>query len=189
MLFSIKINYLTLVFKIYNSMKTFNVIMSVLAFAAIVNAAAAQTYIKDTKTSFENLQNNTSLFNIVAAQDARSVVLNNTIRVQQVGDYNSANSLTRSNSSDIQLTQIGNRNEISLAIYANKISEDVLQIGDNHSFTDFSINPTNLHSTNVLQYGTNQNLIKIGGQNSISDKMMISMKGRNQTVIIRNIKN
>lgn len=170
-------------------MKTFNVLMTVLAFTTIVNVAAAQTYIGDTQTSLENLQQKTSLFNIVASQNSGAVDVNNSIRVDQIGDNNTAYALTRSNSSDIRLTQIGNRNDVSLAVSANRISEDVLQFGNNHSFIDFSPNTTNLHSANVLQYGTNQNLIKIGGPNSISDKMMVSMKGRGQTVIIRNLKN
>lgn len=170
-------------------MKTFIVIMTLLAFTALVNVAGAQTYTGDTKTSLENLQNKTSLFNIVASQNTRAVDVNNSTRVQQIGNHNTAYTLTRSNSSDVQLTQLGNRNDINLAVSANRISEDVLQVGNNHSFTDFSAKPTNLHSANVLQYGANQNLIWIGGQNSISDKMMVSMKGRDQTVIIRNLKN
>lgn len=170
-------------------MKTFNIVLTLLTFISVINVASAQTFKEDAITNMENLQNKTTLFNIVASQNTHAVDINNSTRVQQIGNNNTAYTLTRSNSSDIQLTQLGNRNDISLAVSANRISEDVLQVGNNHSFTDFSVNPTNLHSANVLQYGTNQNLIWIGSQNSISDKMMVSMKGRNQTVIIRNLKN
>lgn len=170
-------------------MKTFNIVLTLLVFTIIINVASAQTFKGDANTSLENLQNKISLYNIVASQNIRAADVNNSTRVQQIGNHNTAYSLTRSNTSDIQLIQLGNRNEISLAVSANRISEDVVQIGNNHSFTDFSAKPTNLHSANVLQYGTNQNLIWIGGQNSISDKMMVSMKGRDQTVIIRNLNN
>lgn len=170
-------------------MKTFNIVLTVFAFFSIINVASAQTFKGDAITGIENLQNKTSLFNIVASQNIPSVGVSKNIRVQQIGNHNSSYSLTRSTSSDIQVAQLGNRNDVNLAISANRISEDVLQVGNNHSFTDFSPNTTNLHSANVLQYGANQNLILIGGQNSISDKMLVTMQGKNQTVIIRNLKN
>ncbi len=170
-------------------MKTFNIVLTLFAFVSIINVASAQTFKGDAITGIGNLHNKTSLFNIVASQNTTSVGVSNNTRVQQIGNYNSAHSLTRSNSSDIQISQLGNRNDVSLAISANRISEDVLQVGNNHSFTDFSPNNINLHSANVLQYGANQNLILIGGQNSISDKMLVTMQGKNQTVIIRNLKN
>lgn len=170
-------------------MKTFNILLTLLAFVSLLNVASAQTYIGENTTSLENLQNKTSLYNIVASQNTRSVGASNSTHVQQMGNYNTAFTATQSNLSNIQLTQVGNNNGIDMVVSANIISEDVLQVGNNHSFTDLSNTRSNVHAANVVQYGANQNLIWIGGQNSISDKMMVSMKGRNQTVIIRNLKN
>lgn len=170
-------------------MKTLNVILTVIAFMAIVNVGSAQTYRGDAQTTLESLQNKTSLFNLVASQNTQAIDIGSTTRVRQVGDYNTAFTVTNSNASDIQLTQLGNRNDVNLTISANQISEDVLQVGNNHSFTDYSVGGAQLHDKNVLQLGANQNLILIGGENSISEKMTVTMQGANQTVIIRNLNN
>ena len=169
-------------------MKTSKVIMTVLAFIALINVATAQTYKEDSQKNLENLQKQASIINFLPVQNISALDANNNIRVLQIGDRNAAYTLTRSNSSNIELTQLGNRNGISLAISANRINEDVMQIGNNHSFTDLSAN-RDLHSANVLQFGANQNLIWLGGQNSISDKMIVTMQGKEQTVIIRNLNN
>lgn len=170
-------------------MKTFNIVLTLLAFISLIDLASAQTYKGDGTTAMENLQNTTSLYSIVAAQNNFVAVTNNSTQVQQIGNYNTAFTATQSNLSNIQLTQIGNNNGIDMVVSANNISEDVLQVGNNHSFTDINVSRSDLHAANVLQFGANQNLIWIGGQNSISDKMMVSMQGKNQTVIIRNLKN
>lgn len=152
-------------------------------------ATYGQTYKDKDNKALEDIQSKTSLLNVVAAQNNQLVGVNNVTRVQQVGNYNSAFAVTNSNYSYIDVNQFGNRNDVNMVVAANKISEDVLQIGNNHSFTDLSISRSDIHAANVLQFGANQNLIWLGGQNSMSDKMMVTMKGKNQTVIIRNLKN
>lgn len=146
-----------------------------------------QTYKDKDNKALENIQAKTSLYNVVASQNTQSISVNNATHIQQVGNYNSAFAVTNSNISNINVTQLGNKNDVNMVVAANSISEDVLQIGNNHSFTDLSASRSNLHAANVVQFGANQNLIWLGGQNSISDKMMVNMQGKNQTVIIRNL--
>ena len=170
-------------------MKTLKAIMIVLAFIALVNVSHAQTYLGDNTTSLENLQKTTSLFNIVASQNVPPADVNNSIRVQQIGNNNTSFSSTTSNYSDISLSQLGNSNDIYLNVSANRISEDVIQVGNNHNFIDMDNAGRQNHSANILQFGTNQNLILLGGQNSISNNMIVSMQGKNQTIIVRNLNN
>lgn len=170
-------------------MKTFRVLFTVLALSACLNVLNAQTYAGDNKTSLDNLQKTASLYSIVASQNVRPANVNNSIYVQQIGNNNTSYSRTTSNYSDISLSQLGNGNDIYLDVSANRISEEVLQVGNNHSFTDIDNFGRQTHAANVIQYGANQNLILLGGQNSISDKMIVSMQGRNQTIIVRNLNN
>lgn len=155
-------------------------------FLIIGSITQAQTYKDNENTAMENIRAKTFLYNVVA-QNSHSASVNNATRVQQIGSYNNSVSLTKSTISNINLTQFGNRNDINLMISSSAISEDVLQIGKNNSFSDLSPNPKGVHAANVVQFGTNQNLIWLGGQNSISDKMMVNMQGKNQTVIVRNL--
>ncbi|WP_271424245.1 hypothetical protein [Aequorivita sinensis] len=170
-------------------MKTFNIIIIVLAHFCFVNVSSAQTYKDKDNKALEKIQAKPSLYNVVASQNLPVSNISKSVFVQQIGNDNTVFSITKSNQSDVRLFQIGNRNDIGVFVSADKISEEVLQIGDNHSFTDISGNKNGLHAANVVQFGANQNLIRLGSQNSMSDKMMVTMKGRNQTVIIRNLKN
>lgn len=170
-------------------MKTLKVILSVLIFISLLNVAGAQTYAGDANVALKKLQVESLQFNLIASQNSSSSSLSNSTRVQQIGDYNTVLSVTKSNSSDILLTQFGKNNGIDLNISANRIEENVVQIGNNHNFTDYSGSRTPEHSANVYQLGANQNLIWLGSQNSISDKMVVSMQGKNQTIIVRNLKN
>lgn len=170
-------------------MKNLKVILTVFALIALGTMASAQTYASDANTLTENLQAKTSLFNIVASQNTPTVGNNNNTSVLQIGDYNKTISVTRSNFSNIQLTQIGNNNDIDHLVSSKNIVEDVIQVGKNHNFTEVSNANSQLHATSVLQYGANQNLIILGSKNSISDRMQVSMQGKDQTVIIRNLNN
>ncbi|WP_313111270.1 hypothetical protein [Aequorivita sediminis] len=170
-------------------MKTFNIIIIVLAHFCFVNVSSAQTFKDKDNKALEKIQAKPSLYNVVASQAVLPSNVRNSVFVQQIGNDNAAFSILKSNQSDVELFQIGNRNDVGLFISANKISEEVLQIGDNHSFTDISPNNNDIHATNVVQFGANQNLIRLGSQNSMSDKMLVTMKGNNQTVIIRSLKN
>ncbi|WP_310993880.1 hypothetical protein [Aequorivita marina] len=167
-------------------MKNTKLLLTAFIIVVLGSVASSQTYVEDAKLTSHFFKNKTTLFNIVASQNANTVK-SNKISVQQIGDYNSAITVTKSQQSDINLNQFGDNNDIALIVSAKKIGEDVLQVGKNHSYTDLSNSRSQVHASNVQQFGSNQNLIRIGGQNSISDKMMVSMQGKDQTVIIRNL--
>lgn len=171
-------------------MRKLNILITILAFLMFMNTGNAQTYKVDTKTSFEKAQNNSFQHNFITSQNALIVSSeNNVVRIQQIGNYNNVLSNTHSNSSDIAYTQIGNNNDVFNNASSNRIEENVVQIGDNHAFIDLNNVSSQFHSAKVYQYGSNQNLIWLGGENSISDKMIVSMKGQSQTIIVRNLNN
>ena len=170
-------------------MKTWKAIVYVLTFTSLINFANAQTYAGEATVAMKKIQNESLQINHITSQNSRPSSVNNSTRVQQIGDNNTVLSITKSNSSDIFLTQFGNNNGIDLNVSANRIEENIIQIGNNHNFTNYSGQGTQFHSASIYQLGANQNLIWLGSQNSMSDKMIVSMRGKNQTIIVRNLKN
>ena len=109
------------------------------------------------------------------------------VYIQQIGNSNMLTTNTQSLVSDIKLFQYGNDNEININLNAFSIKETVIQKGNEHFFLDISLKKEIRHTANVLQIGKNQRLYRQGA-NSISEKMFITMKGKNQAILIRNIK-
>lgn len=110
----------------------------------------------------------------------------NNITVQQVGNYNQLNSVTHSDNSTMNVLQLGNKNNIDLEISAFSINENVMQLGESNTFLNYSTESA-VHGANVIQQGANQTLL-MTGSNSISESLLVNMRGNSQTVIIRNIK-
>ncbi len=108
------------------------------------------------------------------------------IHIRQIGFNNQLISNVRSASSDIVLYQMGNQNQTYLNRSSVDIREQVIQQGNNNVFYDIGRNWTLYHSGQIFQQGNNQKLLYIGS-NSLSERIRVSMRGNNQTVIIRNI--
>ncbi|MBZ0327232.1 MAG: hypothetical protein K8F54_06465 [Altibacter sp.] len=152
-----------------------------------------QTYtIGNSANGIDNAQSKAAKLSFLSSQvispnNSNNVSASNSVYILQVGNNNNVVSNTRSNYSDVNLFQRGNNNEVLLDVTALIIDENVLQLGNNNRFIDLSLKGTVLHNAAVLQKGQNQNLIWYGS-NSISERMMVTMKGKNQTILIRNIK-
>lgn len=107
--------------------------------------------------------------------------------VQQIGNSNNARANVLAYSGRVGLNQFGNNNDINVNLAAGLIDENVVQIGQNHSLINNSTRATLYQNATVYQRGTNQNLI-MQGNNNMSRNMLVNMRGRNQTVIIRNFR-
>ena len=173
-------------------MKIINNILLVLVFSFFSITTYSQTYSKETKSAiFDNLQNKAVQLNYLSSQNKQinatksAVATTNNVFIQQVGNYNTIVTNTKSTNSDISLFQNGDNNDIFLKINSENITESVVQNGDNHSFIDFSPSRSNIHEGQILQTGNGQNL-RWYGSNSLSQKLRVSMKGNGQTVTIRN---
>jgi hypothetical protein len=105
--------------------------------------------------------------------------------VQQIGNLNNVQANIQAYSGRVGLNQFGNNNDINVNLAAGLIDENVVQIGQNHSLFNNSTRATLYQNATVYQRGANQNLI-MQGNNNMSRNMVVNMRGRNQTVIIRN---
>lgn len=112
-------------------------------------------------------------------------ILNNGIYISQIGAENSIYTNTTAETINLNLIQNGNSNEISLEVTAKNISETVIQNGNNNSFLDFSDNNMLFHGAEVLQSGNYQNLVWFGN-NSLAEKLKVTMRGEGKSVTIRN---
>ncbi len=119
--------------------------------------------------------------------NSSSVSATNSIYIQQIGNNNSLVANTRTVAGRMNVLQAGNRNEVAVDVTSALLDENIIQWGRNNSFIDINGGASLLHRANVLQRGTNQNLIWLGS-NSLSEKIRVNMSGQKQTVIIRNIK-
>ncbi len=170
-------------------MKTIAKTYYTLLFLLASSFMLAQTY---SNTGVDNTQSKAAQLSFLASQTtpintAATTSVSNKIYIQQIGNNNSAISNTRSVYSNVNLFQRGSNNDIVLDVTSGLINENVFQNGNNHSFIDLSSKATLFHGATIYQSGSNQNLIWYG-TNSISEKMRVTMKGKNQTIIIRNIK-
>jgi hypothetical protein len=111
----------------------------------------------------------------------------NEIFIRQVGNNNQFTSEIRSAFSEVDAFQLGNNNQAYVDRDAVGVDEFILQRGNNNVIYDIGSGLNLLHRSQVTQFGTNQRLLVLGN-NSLSDRMKINMKGNNQTVIVRNIK-
>jgi hypothetical protein len=173
-------------------MKLYKYITYIVLFLLTSPIMLAQTYaIGNSTATSGTFQSRAAQLSILASQRTSpsnaQMVTTNAVYIQQVGNNNNVVSNTSSSRSNINLFQRGNNNEVGIDVTAGIIDENVIQNGNNNSFFDFSPNTTMFHRAAVYQSGTNQNLLWYGN-NSISEKLMVRMKGKNQTVIIRNIK-
>jgi major curlin subunit len=112
----------------------------------------------------------------------------NNIFISQIGIGNKVKSTTKSQSSNIRISQMGNYNISDLNIKARTIRETVIQKGNNNKFKDYNIgvDRVNLHMGKIVQYG-NDHSIEWYGNNSISESLNISQNGNGygKTILVR----
>jgi hypothetical protein len=113
--------------------------------------------------------------------------VSNEVFIRQVGNNNQFTSEIRSARSNVIALQQGNNNEARLSLEGVIVEEFLLQRGNNNIFYDIGSELKLFHSGQVIQNGSNQRLLFLGN-NSLSDRLKVNMRGNNQTVIVRNIK-
>ncbi len=114
----------------------------------------------------------------------RVATVNNSVFINQIGDFNDAVVNAQANDLSIEIVQQGDDNNVYLNSRALSIDQKVIQQGNNHNFVDFSYS-SNIHNLELIQTGNSQNLI-LYGENSISENMKIRMDGDSQSLVVRN---
>jgi len=144
----------------------------------------AQTYNEENASEIESINKESISNNLLSSQTPNEVVpQDNSIFINQIGNYNEITASLQTQKSSLQLTQQGNYNTTGLYVRASEVNQTVVQSGDDHRYVNFS--DTEIQNLEVLQTGTGQNLI-MHGDNSISDNLKIRMNGNGQSVTIRN---
>ena len=123
--------------------------------------------------------------NSVITSNSNNFSSYNSVFIRQIGNNNDIVSNSQTTNKSINTLQFGDENKIDLKIKARKIDETVIQIGLSNSFLDLNPNGNYSHKASAIQTGKNQKLI-LAGNNSISKKMIVNMKGKGQTILIRN---
>ena len=141
--------------------------------------------------SSEMLNSNNEAFTLLSSINSNQLITNdnlvsnqqNAILIQQIGNYNRIYSQTQSNSSDIELIQYGDNNNIDLSINAPSITGKILQNGNSNTVLN-SIYYTNMNvNVNDQQIGDNLTINRIG-VNSLTNKLRLVQQGSFKTITV-----
>lgn len=161
--------------------KILSIIILTLVFAFSSNA---QTFVNDnaSNTTTEALSNSQANMLLVSQTQ---IAQQNNVFITQIGDSNVSNTKIKSQDSNVTVIQNGNDNSTFVNLNVNTIDQSILQNGNNNTVFDTSFLQSQVREATIVQNGDNQNLT-IFGNNSLSDKIKVSMQGQSQSVIIRN---
>ena len=156
-------------------------LLILLSFSNITFAQNSDDLLAKSNKEFLNKKN----LNSVITNSNNNFSSYNSVFIRQIGNNNDIVSNSQATNKSINTLQFGDENKIDLKIKARKIDETVIQIGLSNSFLDLNPNGSYSHKASVFQRGKNQNLVLVGN-NSISKQMTVNMKGKGQTILIRN---
>ena len=108
----------------------------------------------------------------------------NTVFIQQIGSGNMVVSNIVAESSDIEILQKGDQNNIEINESAREIEKKIIQSGANNSVIDFSFNPDMSTKLELIQDGNNL-IFERFGSNELSKNLKFKMSGESRTIIVR----
>lgn len=107
----------------------------------------------------------------------------NNVVIQQVGFNNTLYSSTVSESSNLELYQKGDFNDINLTVNAPSVTANILQNGNNNRVLD-NVYYSNLDvGLQAIQNGDNLTINRIG-VNSLSNKLQLIQEGSYKTITV-----
>lgn len=107
----------------------------------------------------------------------------NNVVIQQVGFNNTLYSSTVSESSNLELNQKGDFNDINLTVNAPSVTANILQNGNNNRVLD-NVYYSNLDvGLQAIQNGDNLTINRIG-VNSLSNKLQLIQEGSYKTITV-----
>lgn len=126
-----------------------------------------------------------STANLSGNTTVKQQAFDNTVQMQQIGEYNTFNAVLRSNTTAVSVLQKGNNNTILLNKQALSIEQKVLQLGDNNTIYDFAYYSRYNLKNEFVQKGNNLTINSFGS-NSISRDLKIIQSGNGATVLLIN---
>ena len=161
------------------------ILVLVFNFACFSQQGELESYSSDIFNSDQESLNLLSSLNLNQLNRENYELFNqeNSILIQQIGDYNTVYSKTQSSQSNLILTQNGDYNNIDLQVTAPTINGTIIQNGNNNSVYD-NIYYSNLDILlNVIQNGDNLSVNRIG-VNSLSNKIQLVQEGSFKTITV-----
>lgn len=172
---------------------TKNILFGILASVLMIPAVWSQTYKEEGNTNGDekltNIENMSpqilSNLGIISAPNPKNAtVQGNSVYVQQIGSYNTAQIQTRTNASEINLVQDGDYNDTNLNYRANTAIADLIQKGNNNRIKDFVNNPNADISLDLVQEGDYLNFER-EGVNELTKSLRFRQSEASPTIIVR----
>lgn len=172
---------------------TKNILFGILASVLMIPAVWSQTYKEEGNTNGDekltNVENMSpqilSNLGIISAPNPKNAtVQGNSVYVQQIGSYNTAQIQTRTNASEINLVQDGDYNDTNLNYRANTAIADLIQKGNNNRIKDFVNNPNADISLDLVQEGDYLNFER-EGVNELTKSLRFRQSEASPTIIVR----
>lgn len=116
-----------------------------------------------------------------------SIDNNSAVYIQQIGNFNSANSNIIANKSEVRFDQQGKSNSITISKEAISVQQKIMQNGNNNTVVDYGGYSNHSVFMDFIQKGNNQSIHSFG-TNSLSKDMKITQSGNGSTVIVFNLK-
>jgi len=108
----------------------------------------------------------------------------NSVFLEQIGQYNTTSIKTRTESSEINVLQDGNRNNVDITYEANTAIADLVQNGNNNQIVDFVIDENADISLDLIQDGNNLKFVR-EGVNSLTKSLKFKQTEASPVLIIR----
>jgi len=131
---------------------------------------------------FSNILNGFGITNDLPTRNQQ--LENNSVFLQQVGDFNQVSVFASTAASDINISQQGDANFVNLDYRANTAIANILQQGNENVLIDFVNNPTEDVSLDLQQQGDNLTFERFG-TNSITRSLQFIQTEASPTIIIR----
>tara|TARA_B100002049_G_C15902998_1_gene300731 strand:+ start:51 stop:557 length:507 start_codon:yes stop_codon:yes gene_type:complete len=162
--------------------------LTVFFFFGIFSGISAQTFATDGKPDLK--RDKLSLFNsgVYEIQRAKTTLpKNNQVYLTQIGELNTININSQTNSSDIMVSQNGNNNDLNFKYIADHAMANVIQNGSNNQVVDYVNLPGETINLNLTQDGSNLSFDKYGS-NTLTESLRFKQTGFSKTLIVRSFK-
>lgn len=123
--------------------------------------------------------------NLNYSQRVNNPILNNSVRINQIGDYHNSQVYLKSSQSNLIVNQLGTGNDLLFSKSAPEINQMIQQTGNSNFISDFSLYSNYKVDMQINQQGNNLTLFS-NGTNSISKEMKITQSGNSGTIYIFN---
>ncbi len=114
----------------------------------------------------------------------QTIVVGNSVFLQQIGDLNNANVIVSANSSDISIIQNGNLNNAFLEYQVGTVITDIIQNGDGNVLSDIVNNPQQDVSLNIQQQGNYLTFERFGA-NELTKSLQFIQTEASPSIIVR----